>query len=313
MALLDIRNIKKQYKDITAVNDLSFQIEEGEVLGLLGPNGAGKTTAISIISTLIKATKGDVIYKGENISKKPEKIQRDLGFVPQEIALFTTLTAYENLTFWGKAYGLKGSELKMKASEILKRIGLEDRSKDKVETFSGGMKRRLNIGAALLHDPYIIVMDEPTVGIDPQSRQYILDIVKDLNEKGSTIIYTSHYMEEVEQLCNKIIIMDHGKIIASGTKNELLDTIDEGEQIVLKIQGSSSNLIQELNDQDYVLNVELKQDSNEIVIHTKKNGNISHHIVNTLSHLNLNILSLEIRKPSLESVFLHLTGRTLRD
>ncbi|WP_105615861.1 ABC transporter ATP-binding protein [Vallitalea okinawensis] len=313
MTLLEIRSLKKQYKEITAVNDLSFKIEEGEVLGLLGPNGAGKTTAISIISTLIKANDGEVLYKGENIAKHPGKIQRDLGFVPQEIALFTTLTAYDNLMFWGKAYGLKGVTLKKKAKGILERIGLEDRGKDKVETFSGGMKRRLNIGAALLHEPSIVIMDEPTVGIDPQSRQYILDIVKDLNDKGSTIIYTSHYMEEVEQLCNKIIIMDHGKIIASGTKSELLDTIDEGEQIVLKIQGSRNNLIKKLSDQAYVLNVEIKEDSDEIVVHTKKNGNISHHIVNTLSELNINILSLEIRKPSLESVFLHLTGRTLRD
>ena len=193
--MLEIRNLKKNFSKTKAVDDISFEVKKGEILGLLGPNGAGKSTTISMIATLLKRDGGEILYKGNDIGKNPKEIQRELGFVPQEIALYPTLSGYENLKFWGKIYGLKGDNLRNKIEEISKIIGIGKRLKDKVEEYSGGMKRRLNIGSALLHNPEIIILDEPTVGIDPQSRKHILDSVKEINKKGSTVIYTSHYMD----------------------------------------------------------------------------------------------------------------------
>ena len=233
--MLEINNLKKYFDNTKAVDNISFKVEKGDILGLLGPNGAGKSTTISIISTLLKADEGSVLYKGLDIEKEPKKIQKELGFVPQEIALYPSLSGYDNLKFWGKVYGLKGDKLKEKIEEVSQIIGIDKRLKDKVEEYSGGMKRRLNIGSALLHNPEIIILDEPTVGIDPQSRNHILDAVKEINKKGSTVIYTSHYMEEVEYLCDKICIMDEGKIIAQGTKEELIQSVSAEEKIILQV------------------------------------------------------------------------------
>ena len=198
MVLLKVVNLHKSFGGTKAVEGISFEVGRGEVFGLLGPNGAGKSTTISIISTLILPTDGEVYYKGVNILKEPNSVRRNLGVVPQDIALYPTLTGYENLRFWGNMYGLKGAELKKRINEVSEIIGLNGRLKDRVDKYSGGMKRRLNIGAALLHKPELLIMDEPTAGIDPQSRNHILDTVLDLNRQGVTIIYTSHYMEEVE-------------------------------------------------------------------------------------------------------------------
>jgi ABC-2 type transport system ATP-binding protein len=227
MALLKVEAIQKHFKEVKAVDEISFSVEKGEILGLLGPNGAGKSTTISMISTLIKPDSGAIYYRGKDIVKSPKSIQRKLGYVPQEIALYPMLSGIENLKFWGRAYGLKGEDLKNRIAEVSQIIGIDKRLKDKVDKYSGGMKRRLNIGVALLHNPEIVIMDEPTVGIDPQSRKHILDTVLDLNRKGMTVIYTSHYMEEIEYLCNKICIMDDGKVIAEGTKEELMDQIKD--------------------------------------------------------------------------------------
>lgn len=313
MKVLEVQDLRKNYKDVIAVDGLSFDIEEGMILGLLGPNGAGKTTAISVISTLFPPNEGDVLYKGKSILKHPKSIQKDLGYVPQEIGLFTTLTARDNLLFWGKAYGLKGNELNQAVKDVLGQIGLSDHEKKRVKTFSGGMKRRLNIGVALLHHPKFIIMDEPTVGIDPQSRQYILDIIKTLNREGSTILYTSHYIDEVEQLCNEILIMDHGKKIAYGTKEELLQTIDTGDRIILRVNEVTDKLVSKLKHAGYVTDITADKAQNQIIMDTEKRPEVSKLLIHSLAEVNVNIESIEIKKPSLETVFLNLTGRSLRD
>ena len=220
--MLELVDLSKKFKQMDAVKNLNMFIEKGEIVGLLGPNGAGKSTAISMLSSLVEPTNGDVRFHNKSIIKHPAPLRKVIGVVPQEIALYEDLTAEENMQFFGRIYRLRGVQLKNKTDEVLEQIGLTDRRKDIVKTFSGGMKRRLNIGVAMLHDPEIIIMDEPTVGIDPQSRNYILETVKRLNEeKQMTVLYTSHYMEEVEFLCDRIYIMDQGNLIASGTKDEI--------------------------------------------------------------------------------------------
>ena len=218
--MLELVDLSKKFKQTYAVKNLNMFIEKGEIVGLLGPNGAGKSTAISMLSSLVEPTSGDVRFNNQSILKNPTPLRKVIGVVPQEIALYTDLTAEENLQFFGRIYKLKGIELHQKINEVLDMIGLTDRRKDMVKTFSGGMKRRLNIGVALLHDPEFIIMDEPTVGIDPQSRNYILETVKRLNkEKQMTVLYTSHYMEEVEFLCNRIYIMDQGNLSHGGSRH----------------------------------------------------------------------------------------------
>lgn len=311
MTLLKAIDLKKHFKNIRAVDGINFEVKRGEIFGLLGPNGAGKSTTISMISTLIRPSGGDIFYKDESIIKQPKSIQQKLGVVPQEIALYPTLTGYENLKFWGNVYGLRGNTLKQRIKEIADIIGIKDRLKDKVEKYSGGMKRRLNIGAALLHRPELLIMDEPTVGIDPQSRNHILDTVLELNKEGMTIIYTSHYMEEVEYLCSRISIMDQGKIIASGSKDELVEIVKGDKRISLRFDRISDGLIGKIKDINYINNVEV---FNEEVALTAINGEtIFKDIINKVSETDSNILSIDVKKPNLEEVFLHLTGKALRD
>lgn len=311
MELLKVDNLEKKYKEINAVKGISFSVNRGEVFGLLGPNGAGKSTTISMISTLISPTSGNIIYRGEDISKKPKAIQAKLGVVPQDIALYPTLSGYENLKFWGHAYGLRGKELKTRVSEVGEIIGLKDRLKEKVEKYSGGMKRRINIGAALLHKPELLIMDEPTVGIDPQSRNHILDTVLQLNKEGMTIIYTSHYMEEVEQLCNKISIMDQGEVIASGTKDQLIDIVKGKKKINLKFDNVTEDLLKKIKEIYYIEKIDV--DGDELQLVTQNGDNIFKDILSKVSETDSSILSIDIKKPNLEAVFLHLTGRALRD
>ncbi|MBS4537911.1 ABC transporter ATP-binding protein [Clostridium sp. D2Q-11] len=311
MTLLKVENLKKSFKDVNAVNDITFQVNKGEIFGLLGPNGAGKSTTISIISTLLNPTKGKVFYRGEDIFKNPKAIQEKMGVVPQEIALYPTLKGYENLKFWGNLYGLKGNNLKKRIDEVADIVGLKDKLKTKVENYSGGMKRRLNIAAALLHEPEILIMDEPTVGIDPQSRNHILDTVLELNKKGMTIIYTSHYMEEVELLCTRISIMDKGQVIALGTKDELVNIIKGHKKIELTFDNIPPNLLDKLKIIEEVEEVDSKDN---IIILTMKNGDMAFKdILDKVMGTESSILSIDIKKPSLEAVFLHLTGRALRD
>ncbi|WP_050607538.1 ABC transporter ATP-binding protein [Clostridium niameyense] len=234
--LVELKNLEKKYKDCKAVDINELNIKEGEIFGFLGPNGAGKTTTISILSGLYTKFSGDVKIFNKDIKKQSFDIKKQMGVVPQDLALVDDLTAYENVTFFAKLYGLKGEKLKSSVQETLEFVGLWDRKNDFLTKFSGGMKRRLNIACAIVHKPKLIIMDEPTVGIDPQSRNNILETVKKLNEQGSTIIYTSHYMEEIEAVCTDICIMDHGKIIARGNKEELKSLVkkENGEKATLE-------------------------------------------------------------------------------
>ncbi len=308
--ILETKNLKKYYKKVKAVDGVDLQIQEGECLGFLGPNGAGKSTTISMIATLIKPNEGEVYYKGEDVHKNPKLLQKELGYVPQEIALYPTLSGLDNLKFWGRAYGLKGAKLKSQISKISDIVGIDERLKDKVKNYSGGMKRRLNIGAALMCDPKLIIMDEPTVGIDPQSRKYILDTVLELNKKGTTVIYTSHYMEEVEYLCDRICIMDKGKIIAKGTKSELVELLDDDEQVNIVVDKRVDTLTSELKKLDFVDDAQFSEDT--LVVTGKHISGRYTELFDVIDGKCI-IKSFESVVPNLEAVFIHLTGRALRD
>ncbi len=311
MTLLKVENLYKSFGGTKAVDGVSFEVERGEIFGLLGPNGAGKSTTISMISTLIPPSKGEVLFEGRNIFEDTKPVRQRLGVVPQDIALYPTLTGYENLSFWGRMYGLKGAELKKRIGEVTEVIGLNGRLKDRVDKYSGGMKRRLNIGAALLHKPELLIMDEPTVGIDPQSRNHIMDTVLELNRQGMTIIYTSHYMEEVEYLCSRICIMDQGKIIASGTQEELVELVGGETQVSLKLDKSDKNILEKLKSIKGVARAELTQD--EIAVSGENVDMALADIIAMVTEHGRRISSIDVRKPNLEAVFLHLTGKALRD
>lgn len=311
MVLLEVKGLCKYYGSVKAVDGIGFQLREGEVFGLLGPNGAGKSTAISMISSLIVPTAGEIFFMGKSILEDSGELKQNLGVVPQEIALYPTLTGYQNLSFWGGMYGLRGSLLKKRIEEVAEIIGLNNRLKDRVDKYSGGMKRRLNIGAALLHKPKLLIMDEPTVGIDPQSRNHILDTVLELNRGGTTIIYTSHYMEEVEYLCDRICIMDKGKIIASGTKEELVNIIKGQTQVSIKTDKVDKQLLEGLKSIKGVSNAEFMEGS---LMVTGKDIDLAFpEIIVKVGELGGSIKSIDVNKPDLEAVFLHLTGKALRD
>lgn len=311
MVLLEVKNLVKRYKDFLAVDNLNIEIEEGEILGFLGPNGAGKTTTISAITGMSKLDSGEIKIFGLDMKNHEKEIKKQIGVVPQDIAVYEDLTAYENLDYFGRLYGLKGAELKSRINEALEFVNLVDKAKDYPKSFSGGMKRRLNIACAIVHRPKLIIMDEPTVGIDPQSRNYILNSIRKLNEMGSTIIYTSHYMEEVEELCTRILIIDHGRIIAKGTKDELKSLAAVNEKIDLELSGVNYTIIEKIKKMDDV--TECNLNGNKLNIIAKKNSNILGRVLETILQNNVEILSLNVEKPTLESVFLTLTGRTLRD
>jgi len=310
--MIDVLDLTKRFKQKEVVRQVNMYLEKGEIVGLLGPNGAGKSTTISMISSLISPTSGDVRLKNESIIKNPTEMRKILGVVPQEIALYTELTAEENLKFFGKVYKLTNRQLKKKVDEVLEQIGLTDRRKDIVKTFSGGMKRRLNIGIALMHEPEIIIMDEPTVGIDPQSRNYILETVKRLNqEKQMTVLYTSHYMEEVEFLCNRIYIMDQGSIIASGTKEEIKNILSSENTILIKVSHIKDEFLHELNNEPLINRVTVQDKTISIIV--PKEVNIFKTLLAFAEKTDTDIHAVEVKAPSLEDVFLHLTGRALRD
>ncbi|MDQ0153843.1 ABC transporter ATP-binding protein [Robertmurraya andreesenii] len=310
--MLEVFELTKRFKNKEAVKGINFYMEKGEIVGLLGPNGAGKSTTISMISSLVLPTTGDVRLRNESVLKKPEKIRKVLGVVPQDIALYMDLTARENLEFFGRIHKIKKNDLKKRIEEVLEIIGLKDREKDLVKTFSGGMKRRLNIGVALLHEPELIIMDEPTVGIDPQSRNYILETVKRLNEeKQITVLYTSHYMEEVEYLCDRIYIMDHGEVIASGTKDEIKSILSQEQTLVIQVEILKGEFLKGLEALPNIKNISVNDPILKIIV--PKKVNILNEIFVLAGETNTNISSVQIETPTLEDVFLHLTGRQLRD
>jgi ABC-2 type transport system ATP-binding protein len=311
--ILQVQNLVKKYGDFTAVKGVSFDIQQGEIFSLLGPNGAGKTTTISMLSTLYDPTGGDAIIAGHSIRKDPMAVRRAIGVVPQDLALYEDLTARENLEFWGQMYNLGGKALASRIEEVLEQIGLTERAKDRVRTFSGGMKRRVNIGVGLLHKPQLLFMDEPTVGIDPQSRRAILDTVKDLNALGMTVLYTTHYMEEAAELSHRVGIIDHGELIALGTQKELTQQVGQTETLLLHIgeNDDPAALAQSLTGLQGVLQAQATD--HEVSIITPEAEDVLAAVVGAANERGIKIRSIDIREPNLEAVFLHLTGRALRD
>jgi len=311
--ILEVQNLVKKFGDITAVDGVSFDIQEGEVFSLLGPNGAGKTTTISMLSCLLEPTSGDAMVGGYSVTQNALEVKNIIGVVPQEIALYEELSARENLTFWGQMYGLGGSALKTRVTEVLEQIGLADRAKDRIKTYSGGMKRRVNIGVGLLHKPHLLFMDEPTVGIDPQSRRSILDSVKDLNKAGMTVLYTTHYMEEAEELSHRVGIIDQGKMIAIGTQKELTQLVGENETLRLHT-GENVDLqplLTALQELPEVIHVSSSEDM--LVLIVPEADDALPPVLIKADRLGYKIRSVDIQEPNLEAVFLKLTGKALRD
>jgi len=311
MNAIEVKNLKKSFGDFQAVQDASFNAESGEVLSLLGPNGAGKSTTISMLSGLLAPTAGDASVMGHSVTKEPAAAKASLGVVPQDIALYPDLSARENLVFWGKMYGLRGAALKSRVDEVLEVIGLADRQKDHVGKFSGGMKRRVNIGAALLHKPDVIIMDEPTVGIDPQSRRHILDNVKELNQQGMTVLYTTHYMEEAAELSNHIAIMDKGKVIAYGTHDDLIKMVGEQTRIDVTLNAEAEKILDAWRATEGVSKIDALD--GKVTALVDDSNRVLPRLFDAASKHGVRITSVDIQEPNLETVFLHLTGRALRD
>jgi ABC-2 type transport system ATP-binding protein len=307
--MIIVSNLKKTFDTVDALKGISFNIPQGECYGLLGPNGAGKTTTISIMSTLIKPDGGEVNIAGYDLKKNPLDCKKNIGVVTQEIALYNELSAYDNLLFWGGIYKIPGKEKTERINETLDLLGLTDRKNDKVKTYSGGMKRRINIASALLHRPKVLFMDEPTVGIDPQSRNLIFEVVEKLNKEGTTIIYTTHYMEEAERLCNRIGIIDNGEIIAQGTLNELKTSGSMKESVVISYTNLTDeryntiekewNYLQRFEDTIHFYSMNIQGDLSKIILMCNGFG--------------LDIRHIDIQKINLETIFLSLTGKKLRD
>lgn len=309
--LLQTKDILKKFGNFTAVDGVSLKVEQGQIIGLLGPNGAGKSTTISMISTLVQPTSGDILYKGESILKNNKAIRRKMGIVPQNIALYKDLSGIENLKYWGSVYGLKGLDLKKRIDEVSEIIGIDERLKDPVRNYSGGMQRRINIGAALLHQPELLIMDEPTVGIDPQSRNHILSTVKQLNEQGMTIIYTSHYMEEVEYLCREIYIMDEGKVIASGNQESLIQLVADHQILKVNFDTLEREGVESLKSHPQVQGV--AEGDQKLELRVDPGGAVVSDLLQLMATLKMTVTAFEVKKPNLETVFLKLTGKALRD
>jgi ABC-2 type transport system ATP-binding protein len=337
--IVEVRGLTKQFRvagaePLTAVKNVDLDIHQGEIYSLLGPNGAGKTTTINMIGGLIAPTNGDALIGGHSITRQPLQAKKLLGVVPQEIALYPTLTARQNLEFFGKMYGMGGLVLAARVDEVLSFVDLTDRQHDRVEKFSGGMKRRVNIGIGLLNRPPLIYMDEPTVGIDPQNRRRILDTVLRMRDEfGMTVLYTSHLMEEVQEISDRVGIMDHGEIIAEGTVGELIQKIGEEDRLMFRVgaQAVTDEILAAFQRVDGVTSALVEAHAppaqtetpandgavqtvdNLLVVRAKRGRKALPHLIQIANDAGVQVTSVEIREPDLEAVFLHMTGRALRD
>jgi ABC-2 type transport system ATP-binding protein len=319
-AFISVQHLQKQYAPPHGVfalgkkEGVSFEIQQGEIFSLLGPNGAGKSTCINIMSTLLQATSGDVLVNGHSVHKNPLAVKKLIGVVPQDLALYPSLSARQNLEFFGRMYGLNGKALKKQVDAVLEMIDLKERADDKIETYSGGMKRRVNIAVGLIHEPKMVFLDEPTVAIDPQSRRSILDTVKRLNQAGMTVLYTTHYMEEAQELSHRVGIIDQGEIIALGTLDQLIQQIGESDTLIFKVLGTLENSLEAtLHGIQGVEGVALKPEEATVEVVAKGGRRLLPHLVSALDAAALTLSSVEIRQPNLEAVFLKMTGRALRD
>lgn len=311
MSIIEIKNVTKRFNDKLVLDNISYEVEKGEIFGFIGPNGAGKSTLINIMTSLLDADSGTVKICGYDILKEPIKAKECIGYVPQDISLLEELTAYDNLEFFGAFYGLKGRELKERIKEALEVTGLVDKKKEKVKKFSGGMKRRLNIAAAIMHHPKVLIMDEPTVGVDPQSRNHIFNFTKNIcKEWGTTVIYTSHYMEEVEELCKRVFIVDLGREIAYGSKEEIKSSVFPNNKVIIEASGITAELILNIGNIRGILNVKENQDG--IILTIDSNFKLNS-VLLILEENKINIKKISYEEAKLEDVFLALTGKTLRD
>ncbi|MFP4364754.1 MAG: ABC transporter ATP-binding protein [Spirochaetia bacterium] len=309
--MVKLSDIVKRFGENTAVNNVSLHVAPGEIFGILGPNGAGKTTLIRILIGLLAPNSGKAEIVGHDITKELLSIKKQIGVVPQELAIYNDLSAQDNIRFFASLYGLTGKDLKMHVEEALAFTGLSEHAQKLPKTFSGGMKRRLNIACGIAHKPKLIFMDEPTVGIDPQSRNHILESVKKLNKSGCTIIYTTHYMEEADELCSRLAILDHGKVIADGTTEELKELVSNAVRTVITLKKPADTDLSKIGNIQGVQKVE--QNENTISVTSDKGVNNIAQIAAWFSEKGLTIINLDMEAPNLEMVFLALTGRKLRD
>lgn len=311
MAFIEARNLSKSFGRLAALRDVGFTVERGEIFGLLGPNGAGKSTTLAIMCGLLRPGGGDVLVGGSSIRRNPRTIKSLIGLVPQDIALYTRLSARENLAFWGRMHGLSGKRLRRRIDAALDLVGLAQRSGEPIHRYSGGMKRRLNMAAGLLHEPEVLILDEPTVGVDPQSRNHLFATIKELNRAGATVIYTSHYMEEVELLCGRVAIMDRGRVVAAGAIDDLIRMAGETHELEITATGVPGDLaagLRALPDVEQVLEREDK-----LVIVARETEKTLARAYACFTAAGASVSRIEIRRPNLETLFMNITGRNLRD
>ena len=309
--VLECLGLRRSFGKLVAVDGVGFHIDPGETYGLLGPNGAGKTTTISMIAGLLERDGGEVTVAGEPMTTHSVRAKSALGYVPQDLAIYPDLSGRENLMFFARLYGMPAAQAKSRSDEVLALTGLADRAGDQTKQYSGGMKRRLNIGIGLLHRPRLLILDEPTVGVDPQSRNAILESVEGLSGAGMAVLYTTHYMEEAERLCDRIGIIDHGKLIAEGTRAELVGMVSEGDRVRLSATGDLAGAASDLAGRPWVRQAKALNGSIDLVVDNARSELPA--ILTDVAAAGVAVRSVEVTEPDLEAVFLHLTGRALRD